>query len=73
MLLATRVHAHGFYPAAEYEADRRERIVKLVNDRCSIVVGNGREAGDFTNCSVADTIKVLMCFEQINNFVDRSA
>jgi len=72
MLIAARVHANGFYATAEDEADRCQGIVKLVNNRSSIVVGNRSELRDFKKSSVADTPKVIVRFEQVSDIVDWS-
>ena len=60
LLGAVRVDANGLQPAAEYEADVRERIVELVDDFRSVVVGDRGDAGDFGEYGLADTAEVLM-------------
>src|SRR5262249_28479792 len=49
------------------------RIVKLVDDCGNIVISDRSQAGDFTDYRVADAAKVLMCFEQVNDVIARSA
>jgi hypothetical protein len=40
-----------------------------VDDRSSVVVGDRPNTGDFPEYSVANAAEILMCLEQINNFV----
>ena len=44
-----------------------------MNSRGGIVVSDRPEASDFTEYGVAHTAKVFMCFEELDELIDRNA
>ena len=69
LLVAASVHAHRLEPPPEHEADRCEGFVELVDDGAGGVVRELREVGDFPQRVVAEAAKIIVCLQELKQFI----